>query len=127
MDFDYTAKTKKDFNSAVDSVQEETTKSGMRVLHVHDIQKLLAEKGFDREPLKIIELCSAKYANDFLNININVGLCMPCRINVYEKSGQVFISGMRPIVLPQFFPENDFGNGPAEIDEKIRNIIDRAQ
>lgn len=124
MEFDYTKQTAKTFDEAVSVVSAEIEKAGMRVLYIHDVQKTLGEKGFKREPFQIIEFCSAKYANEFLNLDIKIGLCLPCKINVYTKNGQVFISGMRPIVLPQFFPQVDFGGRPEEIDKIIRKIID---
>ena len=127
MDFDYTQTTTKDFDSAVKSVEEEIAKAGMRVLHIHDVQKTLTEKGFEREPFKIIEFCNAKYANDFLNVDIKIGLCLPCKINIYIKDGQTFISGMRPIVLSQFFPDADLGEKPQEIDKKIQDIINNSK
>src|SRR3989344_574059 len=88
MEFDYTIITTKTFNEAVQSVQDEIAKAGMRVLYVHDVQKTLGEKGFKREPFKIIEFCSAKFANEFLSADIKIGLCMPCKINVYTKDVQ---------------------------------------
>lgn len=124
MEFDYTKQTGKTFDEAVQMVQTEIEKAGMRVLYIHDVQKTLGEKGFKREPFRIIEFCSAKYANEFLNLEIKIGLCLPCKINVYIKDGKVFISGMRPIVLPQFFPLVDFGGKPEEIDKIIKRIID---
>ena len=127
MEFDYTVVTVKSFDSVVDGVEEEIAKAGMRILHIHDVQKTLAEKGFEREPFKIVEFRNAKYANDFLNADIKIGLCLPCKINVYVKDGQTFISGMRPIILPQFFPNVDLGEKPKEIDQIIRNIIDNAK
>ena len=127
MDFDYTQTTSKSFDLAVKGVEEEIAKAGMRVLHIHDVQKTLTEKGFEREPFKIVEFCNAKYANDFLNADIKIGLCMPCKINVYIKDGQTFMSGMRPIVLSQFFPNANLGDGPQEIDKKIHDIIDNSK
>lgn len=59
MEFDYTATTKKTFNETIQSVQEEIAKSGMRVLYVHDVQKTLGEKGFEREPFNLRLLNSA--------------------------------------------------------------------
>ncbi|MBI5005476.1 MAG: DUF302 domain-containing protein [Candidatus Lloydbacteria bacterium] len=126
MDFDYTKTTAKTFNEAVQSVQDEIAKAGMRVLYVHDVEKTLGEKGFQREPFKIVEFCSAKFANEFLNKDIKIGLCLPCKINVYTKNGQTFISGMRPIVLPRFFPQADLGERPKEIDQIIQNIINES-
>lgn len=127
MEFDYTVTTTKFFNQAVKDVQEEIVKAGMRVLYIHDLQKTLTEKGFKREPFNIIEFCNAKYADRFLNIDIKIGLCLPCKINVYVKGDQTFISGMRPIILPKFFPEADLGDGPQEIDQIIINIINNVK
>ena len=127
MEFDYTVETAKSFDSAVQSVEGKIAEAGMLVLHIHDVQKTLAEKGFGRNPFKIVEFCNAKYASEFLNADIKIGLCMPCKINVYVKDGKTFISGMRPIILPQFFPNADLGEKPKEIDQIIRNIIDNAK
>ena len=127
MEFDYTITTTKVFDQAVQDAQAEIAKAGFLVLYVHDVQKTLGEKGFEREPFKIIEFCSAKFASDFLDIDIKIGLCLPCKINVYAKSGQTFISGMRPIILPHFFPQADLGEKPKEIDQIIQNIINNAK
>ena len=50
MEFDYTTITTKTFDAAVQSVQDEIAKAGMRVLYVHDVQKTLTEKRFGRGP-----------------------------------------------------------------------------
>ena len=127
MEFDYTITTQKDFDSAVSAVQEETAKAGFRVLYVHDVQKTLAEKEFKIEPMKIIEFCNAKSAYTVLQADIKIGLCLPCKILVYTKDGQTIISGMRPIILPQFFPHAQLGALPEEIDVLIKNVIDKAK
>jgi len=125
--FEITITTKKDFKSAVDSVISETEKAGFRVLYVHDVQETLSKKGFTIQPLKIIEICNAKSAYSVLQADIKIGLCLPCKINVYVKDKQTFISGMRPVVLSQFFPKANLGNLPAEVDQIIQNIINKAR
>ena len=127
MDFEYTVTTGKDFDVALSSVQEEIAKAGMRVLHIHDVQATLAEKGINRDPYRIVEFCNAKYASAFLQADPKIGLCMPCKINVYVHEGKVFLSGMRPVVLPQFFPHVDLGNMPQEVDAIVRSIIDKVR
>ncbi|KKP27663.1 MAG: hypothetical protein UR15_C0034G0008 [Parcubacteria group bacterium GW2011_GWA2_31_28] len=127
MDFDYTVTTERSFEDAVAMVEQETKKAGFRVLYIHDVTKTLAEKKFQMEPFKIIEICNAKNAYNALRADIKIGLCLPCKINVYQKDGETYISGMRPIVLPQFFPKADLGNLPAEVDKIIRDIIDRSK
>lgn len=127
MEFYYTTTTTKTFDETVKHVQDEIAKAGMRVLYIHDVQKTLGEKGFKRNPFKIIEFCNARFANEFLDIDINIGLCLPCKINVYVKDEQTYISGMRPIILSQFFPEAQLGTLPEEIDKLIKVIIDNSK
>lgn len=127
MEFDYTITTKKDFNSAVSTIRKEITKSGFHVLYVHDVQAALSEKGFKIEPLKIIEFCNAKSAYAVLQADVKIGLCLPCKINVYTKNEQTFISGMRPIILPQFFPEAQLDTLPEEIDKLIKIVTDNSK
>src|SRR3990167_6338912 len=127
MNFDYTVITNKFFEEAVASVSEETTKAGFKVLYIHDVAKTLKEKGFEIEPFNIIEICNAKSAYTVLRADVKIGLCLPCKINVYQKEGNTCISGMRPIVLPQFFPNADLVNLPPEVDGIIRGIIDKSK
>jgi len=127
MDFDYTVTTEKSFDEAVNAVEEETKTAGFRVLYIHDVAATLAEKSFQIEPLKIIEICNAKSAYTVLKADVKIGLCLPCKINVYQKDGKTFISGMRPTILPQFFPNADLGNLPEEVDAVIRRIIDKSK
>lgn len=127
MDFDYTVKTEKSFDEAVKSVEQETKIAEFRVLHIHDVSTTLKEKNFEIEPFKIIEICNAKSAYAVLKANIKIGLCLPCKINVYQKDGQTYISGMRPVILSQFFPKANLGNLPVEVDVVIRGIIDKSR
>ena len=127
MDFDYTVTTKKSCNEAVRAVEQETKNAGFRVLYIHDVTATLKEKGFEIEPFKIIEICNAKSAYTVLKADIKIGLCLPCKINVYQKDSKTYISGMRPVILSQFFPKANLGNLPMEIDELIRGIIDKSK
>lgn len=125
--FDYTVKTNKTFDQAVAAVEQETTNAGFQVLYIHNVQETLEAKSFEIEPFKIIEICNAESAYAMLQADIKIGLCMPCKINVYLKDGSTHISGMRPIILPQFFPDADLGSLPEEVDEAIKSIIDQAK
>lgn len=127
MDFDYTVITEKSFDEAVKAVEQETKNVGFKILYIHDVSATLREKHLEIEPFKIIEICNAKSAYAVLQADIKIGLCLPCKINVYQKQGVTYISGMRPIVLSQFFPQADLGSLPAEVDTIIRGIIDRSK
>ncbi len=123
----YTVTTGKSFDEAVAAVEDKTAERGFRVLHVHDVQATLKEKGFEREPLKIIEICNAKYANRVLTSDIDIGLFLPCKINVFTKEGRTYISALRPMLLASFFPGSSLGEVPAEVDQIVRGIVDAAK
>ncbi len=127
MPFDYTVKTNKSFDEAVLAVEQETANQGFKVLHIHNVQETLGAKDLAIEPFKIVEICNAKSAYAVLKADIKIGLCLPRKVNVYVKDGSTYISGMRPIILAQFFPEADLGSLPEEVDEIIKNIIDKAK
>lgn len=125
MKIDYTVQTKKSFDKAVNNVEVETAKAGFRVLYIHDVQKTLKEKGFKIEPLKIIEICNAKNAYSAISKNINLALCLPCKINVYVKNGKTYISGMKPVIMKKIFKNiNDL---VVEVEKAIKTIVDQAK
>lgn len=121
------AETKKSFDATLFAVEGEIAKAGFRVLCVHDVQATLAEKGFTIEPMKIVEFCDAKSAYTVLSADPKIGLCLPCKILVYMKDGATILSGMRPTVLRQFFPDAQLETLPEEVDTRIRAVIDNAK
>ncbi|MDP3025645.1 MAG: DUF302 domain-containing protein [Candidatus Zixiibacteriota bacterium] len=125
--FDYTVNTTKDFEKAAVDIRKSTEAKGWTVLQVYDMKEMMAVKGFELSPLKLFEICSAKYAYQFLKKDKLVSLCMPCRISLYEENGEIFISGMRPILMGEFFPHLDLGELPVKIDEDLREIVDKAK
>ena len=124
MDFIYEVSSDKSFEDVVAAVQKQTQTNGFRVLHIHDVQATLAEKNFIREPLKIIEVCNAKYAYTALQIEISVSLLMPCRINVYPKEGKTVISTVRPKALVKMFQKSELEEFANEVENVLIKIID---
>ena len=125
-DFAYIVETKKSFDEAIVSVLKSIEQKGWSLFQVYDVKERLAAKGFSQKPLKIIEMCSAKYANQFLNKNRIISLCMPCKINVVEDNGKVKIIGMKPTMISQFFPEVDEQEA-REAETDIIDIIEKAR
>ncbi len=123
----YTVESDRRFDELVEDVQKKIAENGFRVLFVHDVQKTLQEKGFAFSGYKIIELCNAKLAHRVLEADMNIGLMMPCKINIYEKDGKRFLAGMRPTLISEFFPKADLGQAPREVEEIIKKIIDEVK
>ena len=119
-DFAYIVETKKSFDDAVVSVLKAVEQKGWTLFQIYDVKERLAAKGFNQNSLKIIEICSAKYANQFLNKNRLISLCMPCKVNVFEEDGKVKIAGMKPTMISQFFPEVN----KEEVEQVEKDIVE---
>jgi len=127
MDFDYTVTTAKPFDDAVAAVEARSKANGFGVLHVHDVKATLAAKGFDREPLKIVEICNPKFASDALDRDIRTALMLPCPIVVYVQGGTTVISALRPAVIKDFYPQAGLEEVAAAVDAVVRRIVDEAK
>ncbi len=123
-DFIYAVNTEKSFDEAVIAVLKSVEKQGWALFQIYDIKERLAAKGFEHERLKIIEICSAKHANKFLQANKFVSLCMPCKVNVIESEGSVKIAGMRPALISEFFSEVSRRDAETAENEVIAIIND---
>jgi uncharacterized protein (DUF302 family) len=126
-EFEYTVTSNKTFPEAVEAVEKKTTEMGFRVLHTHDFAATLAEKGFPREPLKLVEICNAKYASRVLEKDVKLSLMLPCPISVYVQDGKTHISTLLPTSITHFFPNAGIEGVAAEVEKAVLNIVDAAR
>ena len=126
MELDYTVRTTKSYDDAVQAVLDAASANGFRVQFVHDVAATLAEKGFERDPVTLVEVCNAKHAAAVLSADIRIGLMLPCPVMIYVEDGQVYISTMRPTLLATFFPEAGIEGTAGEVEGAIVRIVDEA-
>ena len=87
--FLHTVDTQKSFEAAVEAVEAKVAENNFRVVNTYDVAATLTEQGFPRSPLKIIEVCNARFASEALEKDINVALMLPCPIAVYTEGGKL--------------------------------------
>lgn len=126
-EFQHTVRSEKSFDLAVSSVEQKSAQKGFRVLYTHDIAGALAEKGFAREPLKIVEICNARYAHEVLSKDVNVALMLPCPIAIYVKDGKTFLSTLRPSVIADFYPTAGIDEIAGAVEKTVLEIIEEAK
>jgi len=125
--FLHVVESSKPFDEAVKAVEQKTAEKGFRVLQTHDVAGTLAEKGFQREPMKIIEICNARYASEALKKDVRLAVMLPCPICVYTEQGRTFINTFLPSAIPSFFPEAGVELLAAEVDRVVLDIINEAK
>jgi uncharacterized protein (DUF302 family) len=126
MQLDYTVRSNKDFAATVEAVTLATAAAGFKVQFVHDVAATIAEKGFQREPVTIIEVCNAKYASQVLAADVKIGLMLPCPIMVYAEGDAVFVSTMRPTLIAGFFPEAGVEDVASQVEAILTEVMDTA-
>ncbi len=125
--FDYTVESSKGFDETVAAVEAKSVEKGFKVLTVHDVKATLESKGFTREPMKIVEICNAKYVDQVLAKEVKTVLMLPCPIAIYVQNGKTIVSTLRPRVLADFYPSADLSKIAAEVDDIVLSIVDEAR
>lgn len=121
--FAFTLRSDKPMVTVLAALEQAVADNGFRVLHIHDVQATLAEKGFQREPLKIIEVCNAKFAHEALRKNMDVALFMPCRFAVYTEAGQTVVSLGRPTLISQMMPQAGLDDLATEVEATLTKAM----
>lgn len=125
-DFAYTVTTDKSVEEAAAAVEARCAEKNFRVLAKHNVAATLAEKGFQRGPMYIFDICNAKYAHAVLSAENLISIFLPCPISVYEEGGRTVIATMRPTAIHPFFPAADLGKVPEEVEGILKSIVDEA-
>jgi uncharacterized protein (DUF302 family) len=126
MNFEKTIESSKTFDDTMNAIERKASEKGFRVLHTHDVAVTLAEEGFRRGPLKIIEICNARHANAALEKEVEFSLILPCLISVYEQQGKTFVSALLPSRITAFFPGARMESIASEVEETVLAIIKEA-
>lgn len=121
--FAYRLESEKPFDEVVATLESRIAEHKFRVLAVHDVQKTLAEKGFEREPIKIIETCNAGFAHQALSRHMGVALFMPCRFAVYTEKGKTVVVLGRPSMIADMIPGAGLGELAIGVEETLKKAM----
>ncbi len=126
-DMSYTVESSRPFDEVSTHLEEAVPKHGFRVLAVHNVQQTLKEKGFESGPLKIVEICNAKFAHEALGKEINVALMMPCKIIVRSEGEKTIMTLARPSMISQLFPDAGLEKLAGDVEGVMKSIMDEVK
>ena len=124
--FAYRLESDKPFDTVVAAIEKQTAEHKFRVLHIHDVQATLAEKGFRRDPVKIIEVCNAGFAHEALGKDMNVALFMPCRFAVYTEGDKTVVTLGRPSMIAQMMPNAGLTELAVGVEQTLRSVMEKS-
>ena len=122
----YELTTTKPFDTVVANLERLAPESQFRVLYVHDVKATLSDKGFERGPLKIIEVCNAGFAHHALQKNVDVALFMPCKFSVYTEGAKTHVCLGRPSIISQMLPGSGLEQLAADVEERLKKVMHAA-
>ncbi len=124
--FAYKIETDKPFDEVVGDIKTQTAEHQFRVQAVHDVQATLAEKGIERDPITIVEICNARFANEALSKDMNVAIFMPCRYSVYTENGKTIVTLGRPTMIAEMMPQAGLNELAAGVEDTLKSIMHEA-
>lgn len=128
MDITYKVTTKKSFDKAIIDLKACLSKRKFGVLWELNFQDKLKEKGldFDRK-FQVLEVCNPVKAKEILDIQIEVGYFLPCKVVVYEEDNYVIIGMVKPTQLITFLNQEDLLRVATDVESDLIDAINETK
>jgi uncharacterized protein (DUF302 family) len=125
----YIVSSEKPVAVAAADLESAVKSHGFGVLHVHDLQKTMQNKGVDfPHPCRILEVCNPQQALRVLSARMEMNMLLPCRLSVWEEEGRTRIGMVRPTALLGMFRGDGSMAGVAEeVERATIAMIDDAR
>ncbi len=96
----YIIEMPKSVEQAVADLQEAVVRNKFGVLHIHNLQETLKNKGVEfPNACQILEICNPQTAKDVLMLDMDLNMALPCRVSVYTENGKTKIGMIRPTTM----------------------------
>jgi uncharacterized protein (DUF302 family) len=97
------------------------------VIHVHDLQKTMKEKGVDYNgECAVFEVCNPQQAKRALEANPAISTVLPCRISVYQRGEERVIATFLPTAMMQLFESAGLEPVAQEVETVVKAMIDES-
>ena len=114
----------KNFESIVKDFKKEVDKSNFGILWQLDLSEKIQSKGihFSNKYL-IFEVCNPKMAKKVLDINLDSGVFLPCKIVLYKKGDKTIVGMAKPTDLIKLV-EPSANSIAKKIKEELIQVIE---
>jgi uncharacterized protein (DUF302 family) len=125
----YVVETDKSVEQAVADVEAAAKAHQFGVLHIHNLQQTMKNKGVDfPNECQILEICNPHKAHAVLTADMSLNMALPCRISVYSENGQTKIGMIKPkAMLAVLSDSKDLLAVAQEVEDATIAIIEAAK
>ena len=112
-------------DQAIEKVKGLLSKEGFGVLTTIDVAATLKAKiDVDREPYVILGACNPKFANEALQAEANIGVLLPCNVDVYQTQGKTVVETVNPRRLFQVVDNPKIAPIAEEITQRLQRVLE---
>jgi uncharacterized protein (DUF302 family) len=124
--YDFTTVLEIPFEKALSRVTEALKKEGFGVLTEIDVKATFKKKiDVDFRNYVILGACNPTYAHKTLEVDLDVGLLLPCNVIVYETDdGKSRVSSINPVSALKVMDNEALREVAEEVSRKLRRVID---
>lgn len=124
--YGYSKEVDYDFDTAVQKTTEALKEHGFGVLTTIDVKAKMKEKiDEDMDDYIILGACNPASAFKVLQMEIEIGLLLPCNVIVYKKDDKVHVSAIRPTQAMGMIDQPELKPIAEEIEQKLKTVIDQ--
>jgi uncharacterized protein (DUF302 family) len=124
--YDFTTVLEIPFEKALSRVTEALKKEGFGVLTEIDVKATFKKKiDVDFRNYVILGACNPTYAHKTLEVDLDVGLLLPCNVIVYETDdGKSRVSAINPVSALKVMDNEALREVAEDVSRKLRRVID---
>lgn len=123
--YGYSKEVDYDFDTAVQKTTETLKEQGFGILTTIDVKAKMKEKlDKDMDDYIILGACSPPSAYKVLQMEIEIGLLLPCNVIVYKKDDKVHVSAIRPTQAMNMIDKPELKPLAEEIEQKLKSVIE---
>lgn len=85
--------TQQNVEETVKKLEQLMPDFGFGLQYIHNPKEKIAAKGFELDnEVRILDICNPKIAYEILSQDMSLSCVMPCKISVYEESGETYVA-----------------------------------
>ena len=124
MEYGFTRTVHLPFEAAVQRVTEELKNQGFGVLTTIDVQETLKQKlNVEFTRYVILGACNPPLAHRALEVEMNIGLLLPCNVIVYEKEGKTVVGAFDPMMMVPLVGKPEMAAIAADVKKRLEAVL----
>jgi len=115
------------YEHAISKVTEALKEEGFGVLTEINVKETLKKKlDIDFRRYVILGACNPPYAHRTLQVDLDVGLLLPCNVIVYETDDKkAYVSAINPVSALEVIKNEKLRKIAEEVSEKLKQVVDK--